>query len=105
MSSDKNTTEITLLDRKYLIACTPQEQEDLFRAARFLNERMTDIRLGGKVLSMERLAILAALNITNEMLQRDDSGHHYQAQITRLTTKLDQALVELEALQESRKLP
>ena len=103
MSSDKNTTEITLLDRKYLIACPPHEQEDLFRAAHFLNQRMTDIRLGGKIFSMERLAILAALNITNEMLQRNDSGQH-QSQISRLTEKLDQALVELEALQKSRKL-
>ncbi|SFC32316.1 cell division protein ZapA [Marinospirillum celere] len=105
MSSDKNTTEITLLDRKYLIACPPAEKEDLLRAARYLNEKMSEIRRAGKILSMERLSIMAALNITNEMLQRHDTNHNHEVQIARLTEKLDSALQELEAQVESRKLP
>ena len=60
MSSDKNTTEITLLDRKYLIACPPKEQDNLLQAARHLNKKMLEIRHAGKVLSLERLAIIAA---------------------------------------------
>ncbi|MDR9466904.1 cell division protein ZapA [Marinospirillum sp.] len=105
MSSDKNTTEITLLDRKYLIACPPHEQDDLLRAARHLNQKMSEIRRAGKILSMERLSIMAALNITNEMLQRDDTNHNHEVLITRLTQKLDSALEELDSQQESRKLP
>lgn len=108
MSSDKNTTEITLLDRKYMIACPQKEQGDLLRAARYLNQKMLEIRRMGKILSMERLSIMAALNITNEMLQRDDANHNHEVQIARLTEKLDQALGELgelEAQQQSRKIP
>jgi len=105
MSSDKNTTEITLLDRKYLIACPPQEQEDLLRAAHHLNQKMSEIRRAGKILSMERLSIMAALNITNEMLQRDDVNHNHETQISRLTQKLDSALEKLNNQQETRKLP
>lgn len=105
MSSDKNTTEISLLDRKYLIACPPHEQDDLLRAARHLNQKMSEIRRAGKILSMERLSIMAALNITNEMLKRDDTNHNHEARITHLTQKLDSALEELESQQGSRKLP
>ncbi|WP_114416772.1 cell division protein ZapA [Marinospirillum perlucidum] len=105
MSSDKNTTEITLLDRKYLIACPSGEQEDLLRAARYLNQKMSEIRRAGKILSMERLSIMAALNITNEMLQRDDTNHDHEVKIARLSEKLDSALDELDSQQQSRKLP
>ena len=96
MSSDKNTTEINLLDRKYLIACPTAEQEDLLRSARYLNKKMSEIRRGGKVLSMERLAVMAALNITHDMLQQDAINQQHQQLITRLSEQLDQALEKLE---------
>lgn len=105
MSSDKHTTEITLLDRKYLIACPPEEQDELLRAAQYLNQKLLDIRRGGKVLSLERLAIMAALNITHELIRQDDSQHSSQAQILRLNEKMDTALGELDALVGSRKTP
>lgn len=90
--SDKNTTEITLLDRHYMIACPPDEQESLLRAARYLNTKMLEIRRGGKILSMERLAIMAALNITHELLQQDTSEQSNQARLLRMKQTLDEAL-------------
>lgn len=105
MSSDKNTTEITLLDRKYLIACTEEEQDNLLLAANYLNKKMLDIRQTGKVLSLERLAIIAALNIANDYLQLDSSNLSKDAKIVQLNHKMDSALAELDTLVESRKLP
>lgn len=105
MSSDKNTTEITLLDRKYLIACTEEEQDNLLRAAYFLNKKMLDIRQTGKVLSLERLAIIAALNIANEFLQLDQNNLSKDAKIVQLNRKIDTALGELDTLVESRNFP
>lgn len=105
MSSDKNTTEITLLDRKYLIACSEEEQDNLLQAAYYLNKKMRDIRQTGKVLSLERLAIIAALNISNEFLQLDQNNLNKDAKIVQLNQKMDSALAELDSLVESRKLP
>ncbi len=105
MSSDKNTTEITLLDRKYLIACTEEEQDNLLQAAYYLNKKMREIRQTGKVLSLERLAIIAALNISNEFLQLDQNNLSKDAKIVQLNQKMDSALVELDTLVKSRKLP
>ncbi len=105
MSSDKNTTEITLLDRQYLIACLPEEQEALVQAARYLNGKMLEIRQAGKILSMERLAIMAALNITHELIQLGKQNQDSLVQVQRLTEKLAQAVDETQPWVESRKLP
>lgn len=105
MGSDKNTTEITLLDRKYLIACKEEEQDNLLQAAYFLNKKMSDVRQTGKALSLERMAIIAALNIANEFLQLDQNNLSKDAKIVQLNLKMDSALAELDTLVESRKLP
>ncbi|WP_416885634.1 cell division protein ZapA [Marinospirillum sp.] len=104
MSSDKNTTEITILDRKYLIACPKEEQAALLRSASYLNQKMQEIKRTGKVLSLERLAIMAALNITHEMLGRNESEQNNSAQLQRLDRQLDQALEKFDHLVEARKL-
>lgn len=105
MSSDKNTTEITLLDRKYLIACPAGEQDGLLRSAQHLNRKMLEIRQTGKVLSLERMAIMAALNITYDLLTREAAGQGSEAQLLRVNSRMDRLLKELDAMIEPRKLP
>lgn len=58
---------VQILDKEYLIACPPEEQEDLQRAAMLLNQRLKQIREHGKVMGTERLVIMAALNMANEL--------------------------------------
>jgi cell division protein ZapA len=105
MGSDKNTTEITLLDRKYLIACPAGEQDGLLRSAQHLNRKMQEIRQTGKVLSLERMAIMAALNITHDMLTREAVGQGSEAQVARLNSRMDKVLQELDTMIGSRKVP
>lgn len=68
MSKDKPIT-VSILGEDYNVACSPGEEEALVASARHLNERMKMIRASGKVLNAERIAVMAALNITHEMLQ------------------------------------
>lgn len=58
---------VQILDKEYLIACPPEEQEDLQRAATLLNQRLKQIRENGKAMGTERLVIMAALNMANEL--------------------------------------
>lgn len=88
------TTEITLLGRGYVIACPPEEQEQLKRAARYLDRAMHGIHSRGKVLGAEKIAIMAALNITHELLQTLEERKDSEASLTRLNERLDQALVD-----------
>lgn len=61
--------DITILDKEYRVACPASEREALERAARYLDARMREIRHTGKVIGNDRVAVMAALNITHELLQ------------------------------------
>ena len=67
MSPASGPVSIQILDKEYLIACPPEEREDLLAAAVFLNARLREIREGGKVIGSERQVMMAALNMANEL--------------------------------------
>ncbi|WP_027947579.1 cell division protein ZapA [Litchfieldella anticariensis] len=90
--SRPTTTEITLLGRSYVIACPPDEQEQLNRAARYLDRAMHGIHARGKVLGAEKIAIMAALNITHELLQVLEERKESEATLARLNERLERAL-------------
>ena len=59
-----------ILDKDYFVACPKEERNDLIDSAAFLNARMKEIRDTGKVVGADRIAVMAALNIANEMLRQ-----------------------------------
>lgn len=76
MNTDVSHIDIFILDKAFKIACPASEQDNLRRAAQYLDHKMRDIRGSGKVMGIERIAIIAALNISHELLtqQRDSDG-------------------------------
>jgi cell division protein ZapA len=72
---------VRILDRDYFIACPQEERSDLLDSAAFLNTRMKEIRDTGKVVGVDRIAVMAALNIANEMLRQREQDHGSQADI------------------------
>ncbi|HIP52773.1 MAG TPA: cell division protein ZapA [Chromatiales bacterium] len=60
---------VHILDKEFRIACSEEEREDLLAAARYLDEKMREIRRSGKVIGADRIAVMAALNIAHELLQ------------------------------------
>jgi cell division protein ZapA len=69
MSSDKvNTLDVTILDREFRIACQDDERAELLEAVAYLDKKMREISNLGKIVTVERIAIMAALNITHEFL-------------------------------------
>ncbi|PXX96616.1 cell division protein ZapA [Halomonas sp. LBP4] len=92
--ASRPTTEITLLGRSYVIACPPDEQAKLERAARYLDRAMDGIHARGKVLGAEKIAIMAALNITNELLETLDAQREGEQNLNQLSARLDQALAD-----------
>lgn len=66
-----NTLAITvnILDRDYQIACKSEEKESVLAAARFLDQKMREIRDRGNVIGIDRIAVMAALNIAHDFLQ------------------------------------
>ena len=90
------TVTLRILDKEYQVACPPEERYNLEEAARHLDNTMRDIRNRGKVVGVERIAVMAALNISHEMLtgnlQKSRLMSDQQQQITELANRLDQAL-------------
>ncbi|EIT69090.1 MULTISPECIES: cell division protein ZapA [Hydrocarboniphaga] len=67
--SDALSVTVRIMGREYTVVCPPDEHEALVASADFLNERMTAIRRRGKALGAERIAVMAALNISRELLE------------------------------------
>lgn len=69
MSDEPIGVDIKVLDKDYRIACPREEQNELLASARYLDDRMREIRQSGRVIGTDRIAVLAALNIVHELLQ------------------------------------
>ncbi|MBW4934555.1 cell division protein ZapA [Marinobacter sp. F4206] len=94
MSQSSTTVEVKILDKEYLVACPEEEREALLRAARHLDSKMREIRSSGKVFGTERIAVMAALNITHELLERDTMSDATSSLLQAMESKLDSALGE-----------
>lgn len=94
MSTQPTTVEVKILDKEYLVACPPEEQEALLRAARHLDNKMREIRTSGKVFGTERIAVMAALNMTHELLERDTMSDATSTLLKAMDSKLENALGE-----------
>ncbi len=64
-----NTVNVTILDKSYQVACPPEQKADLVTSANYLDLQMRSIRDTGKVIGLERIAVMAALNISYELLR------------------------------------
>lgn len=61
---------IRILEKEYQVACPANEKTALMESAEMLNQKMREIRDSGKVVGLDRVAVMAALNMANELLQR-----------------------------------
>jgi cell division protein ZapA len=96
--SEAKPTSVTILDKEYLIACSDEERDLLNDAVSLLNERMQEVKNSGKIIGSERIAVLAALNIANEMLAYKNENQDYTSNVDgvvrRLQDKIDDALMK-----------
>lgn len=67
MSKSKGV-DVNIMGREFTVSCTDEERPALLNAVNFLNKKMSDIRDGGKIVGAERIAIMAALNLSHELL-------------------------------------
>ena len=59
---------VRILEKEYQVACPADERTDLLDSAEILNAKMREIRDSGKVVGLDRIAVMAALNMANELL-------------------------------------
>jgi len=95
MNADPKGLQINVMGREFRVACPEDEQKGLLEAVDYLNKKMNEIRDNGKIIGLERIAIMAALNIAHELLATKVGGFDI-AQLKRrmesMETMLDQAM-------------
>jgi cell division protein ZapA len=95
MSADPKALQVNVMGREFRVACPENEHKELLEAVDYLNKKMDEIRDGGKVVGVERIAIMAALNIAHELLTTKIGGFDMAAlkrRMQSMETTLDQAL-------------
>ena len=68
MSEASSTVSVTILGKEYQVACPADQVDALTKAARFLDDQMEQIRASGKVVGLDRVAVMAALNMANDLI-------------------------------------
>jgi cell division protein ZapA len=96
MSNSSEPVSVIILEKKYQFACSPEQRNDLVEAARHLDECMSQIKESGRLMSLERIALQAALNFSADLLrlQRNETLRQEQIdqRIRSLADSLDDAL-------------
>ncbi len=71
MSDRMVRVSVRILEKEYQVACLPEERSELLDSAEFLNGKMRDIRDAGNIVGLDRIAVMAALNLAHELLKRN----------------------------------
>ncbi|MDC1527627.1 cell division protein ZapA [Gammaproteobacteria bacterium] len=96
MTEEVDTVTISILGRDYQISCPPAEEEGLRKSAKYLDKQMEGVKSRGSTLAFEKVAIMAALNICHELLQKSqqasDSENTSLDKVKTLQEKIEVAL-------------
>ena len=102
MSTKGKTLDVSIMGRNYRVTCADEEREALLAAVAYVDTKMAEIKSASKVAGTERLAVMAALNIANELLSIKVGSGFDIAELKRrmnsVQSKLDQALSQQDSL-------
>ena len=94
---------VNILGKEYLIACPPEEREDLQRAAALLGARLKEVREGGRTMGTDRLLVMTALNMANELTKLQARDEHRGAElgtrVKQMRERVERALVQGQQLE------
>ena len=83
---------IRILDREYTVGCEPGERDSLLAAAKVLDAKMREVRGGNRVAALDRVAVLAALNLAHELQQLRDDNASRDRELARVLDGLQRRL-------------
>lgn len=87
---------VRILEKEYHVACPAQEKAALLASAELLNVKMREIRDSGKVVGLDRVAVMAALNLANELIKTQGQGQELKdivgLRVKAMRERLDDAL-------------
>lgn len=88
----RQTAEITLMGQNFVVSCSPGEEEELHQAARYLDQALNGIQTRGRTISIDKVAMMAGLNISHELLRETRQRRELEEKLARLDERLQKAL-------------
>ncbi|HZV98883.1 MAG TPA: cell division protein ZapA [Methylophilaceae bacterium] len=95
--SEVRGIDVNIMGRDFRVSCTDDEREGLMTAVNYLDKKMREIRDTGKVIGVERIAIMAALNMAHELLTSRSGGFdigEFKRRIISMQEQIDEAVAE-----------
>lgn len=92
MSASNEAVSVHLLDREYTVGVAPDERESLMAAAKLLDGRMREVRGSNRMAAVDRVAVLAALNLAHELQQLRVENAQREREMARLLEDLQRKL-------------
>lgn len=71
MSDNMKPVKVVILDKEFLVACPEEDHAALLDSADFLNDKMKEVQRNGRVIGMDRITVMTALNMAHEILQKN----------------------------------
>ncbi|MDP7296118.1 MAG: cell division protein ZapA [Gammaproteobacteria bacterium] len=93
---------VKILEKEYQISCPADERKALLDSAEMLNAKMREIRDSGKVVGLDRIAVMAALNLANDLISTDDVSTQLETSIKSKVVQMRQRIET--ALQSGQQL-
>jgi cell division protein ZapA len=90
--SSSEPVNIRILDREYTVGVAPDERDGLMAAARLLDGKMREVRGANRMAAVDRVAVLAALNLAHELQQLRDENQLRDREITHTLAELQRKL-------------
>ena len=94
MTAETKPLTVSIVGKDYQVACTAGEEESLREAAHYLHSLMESIRSSGRVVGLDRVAVMAALNVSNELLQNKTKQTDAQAKVAARVQKLSDQVAD-----------
>ena len=96
MSQQIAQVSVRILDKEYQVACPAEERTDLLDSAEILNNKMREIRDSGRIVGLDRIAVMAALNMANDLMHaqaRDEQLEgNYSERLKSISERVDNVL-------------
>ena len=82
MTQQVAQVSVRILDKEYQVACPAEERTDLLDSAEILNSKMREIRDSGRIVGLDRIAVMAALNMANDLLHSKERDKELEGDIS-----------------------
>jgi cell division protein ZapA len=98
MNKPAEAIKIQILDKEYLVTCPDEERDELIASAKHLSAKMSQIRSSGKVVGIDRIAVMAGLNLAHDAIRSGylDSEHKQSTveRLEKLNARIEETLTK-----------